>query len=269
MGQRRQGGWWWVSGWWVGGLLFVATACGSGTSAAPTPTPPAPTAAPPTAIPSTPTPLPSATPLTGRPTATRTRVPPPTVPSLLPPATQPPPATPTVPSLLPPATATPPATPTRAPTRTPTPPSGAPNIPSQFPPDGNPKDSQGRLLIDASLMDRGYQPTGMTALTFQVLARRRGQPRDGDGVKSVEFIINNAQGQTVYQHTENTPPYCAFQESSGTTCRTLPARAGLTWRPSDGASTGRPMANGVHTLQVNISGQQGEFWTATFEFRIR
>lgn len=118
-------------------------------------------------------------------------------------------------------------------------------------------------------MDRGFQPTGMTALTFQVLARLRGQPKDGDGIQSVTFLINDAQGQSVYEHTENSPPYCAFQESSGTTCRTLPARAGLTWRASDNASAGQRMSNGVHTLQVNISGKQDEFWTATFEFRIR
>ena len=254
--QRKRSGWW-IGGWWIDrgwvvvGLLFVVTACGGGTSSPPTPVPPTPTTAPsvtprPTALP------PTATALSGRPTATRTRVPPPTVPSLLPPATR-----------------TPPATPTQAPTRTTTPAPGAPNIPSKFPPDGDPKDNQGRLLIDASLLDRGYQPTGMTALTFQVLARRRGQPKDGDGIQSVEFVVNDAEGRTVYQHTENTPPYCAFQESSGTTCRTLPARAGLTWRPSDNVSAGKPMSNGVHTLQVNINGQQNEFWTATFEFRIK
>ncbi len=244
VGQRQGWGWWLVVG-----LLFMVTACGSGTTAAPTPAPtpapPSPTTAPPTAPPR-PTALPpTATTITSRPTATSTRVPPPTVPSLLPPATR----------TLPP------------PSATPTP--GAPNIPSKFPPDGDPKDNQGRLLIDASLVDRGFQPTGMTALTFQVLARLRGQPRDGDGIQSVEFVVNNAQGQTVYQHTENTPPYCAFQESSGTTCRTLPARAGLTWRASDNTTAGKPMSNGVHTLQVNIQGKQNEFWTATFEFRIK
>ena len=120
------------------------------------------------------------------------------------------------------------------------------------------------------LIDPNYSPTAMTALTFQVRVRIKGQPQDGDGIDNVSFAITDSQGNEVYRHVENSAPYCAFQESSGTTCRTLPARRGLKWRNSDNNEiVNRDMSNGPHTLRISVNGKNGEVWNGEYAFGIR
>ena len=241
-------------------LAAVLAACGSAASDRPAPTPiiivvTATNAPTPIILVVTATSAP-ATPVALVP-ATATPVPP--APTAAPPTNAPPTAAP-------PTNAPPTAAPTRpAPTRTPAATPTLPTIQTKFPPDGVKIET-----LDIRLIDPNYSPTSMTALTFQVRARIKGQPRDGDGIDSVTFAISDNQGDEVYRHVERNAPYCAFQEVSGTTCRTLPARRGLKWRASDNDEiVNRDMSNGPHTLRVTVNGKNGELWNGEYAFGIR
>ncbi len=230
-------------------LLAILAGCGSGAanSGAPTPIIIVVTATP---APATPAALAVAT------------VPPPPPPTAAPPTTAPPTAAP--PTARPP-TAAPTFTPTRAATRAPAPTPTLPTIETKFPPEGVNVQN-----LDIQLVDRGFSLAGMTALTFQVLARVKGQPRDGGGIQDVTFVITDPQGYEVYRHTEQNAPYCAFQEATGTICRVLPARQGLKWRNSDNNEiVNRTMTAGPHTLRVTVNGKNGELWNGQFAFSIR
>ena len=109
-----------------------------------------------------------------------------------------------------------------------------------------------------------YQKVASTSLVFRVVAsRKKGKP-DGDGIKSVEFIVTNDQGDVVYRHTENTHPYCGFQESSSETCRIIPIKPGAKWYNTD-----TPIAKGFHTLEIIVRGKDDNQLDASVDFEIK
>ena len=185
----------------------------------------------------------------------------PTIADKTPTATPPPP-----PPTAPPAatTAALPLSPTarpRAPTPTPT----LPVVWTPFVVEGNNID---RFVV--SLANPNSAPARVQSLTLRQAARIKPGTRDGDGIQDVQFeITEDASGEFVYRHVERNVPYCAFQEQSGTTCRTIPVRAGLRWPNSDNNEIlNRAVRSGPHSLQVTVNGKNGELWQGTFPFTI-
>lgn len=126
--------------------------------------------------------------------------------------------------------------------------------------------------LKVTIMASRFNKNGTNFIGFRVLARRKGRNKDGEGIRSVNFsIVDEDEHTQVYAHTERTAPYCAFQESSGTTCRVLSAKKGDVWRASDAANevTQVPFRDGTFSLQVNVNGENGEGWFATSTFKIK
>ena len=126
--------------------------------------------------------------------------------------------------------------------------------------------------LDVTITAARFNRNGAGLLGFRVLAQRKGSNKDGDGIESVQFVITDQdEGGEVYKHTERTAPYCAFQESSGTTCRVLTAKKDELWRASD-SNEGVdqvPFRDGTFTLQVTVNGKNNELWIASVTFRIK
>lgn len=109
-----------------------------------------------------------------------------------------------------------------------------------------------------------YQKVASQGLVFRVIAsRKKGKP-DGDGIKSVKFIVTNDQGDVVYQHTENNHPYCGFQESNDGTCRIIPIGPGAKWYNTD-----TPIGKGFHTLQIIVRGKDDNQLDSSVDFEIK
>ena len=126
--------------------------------------------------------------------------------------------------------------------------------------------------LKVTIMASRFNKNGTSFIGFRVLARRKGRSKDGDGIRSVNFsIVDEDEHTQVYAHTERNAPFCAFQESSGTTCRVLSAKKGDVWRASDAANevTQVPFRDGTFSLQVNVNGENGEGWFATSTFKIK
>ncbi|MFN8484224.1 MAG: hypothetical protein U0768_14395 [Anaerolineae bacterium] len=196
--------------------------------------------------------------------------------------------------------AQPSATPAAAPSETPVPPRtelptavpsatkqpAATNTPVSPPPTAVPKSPPptptlptiwNPSTIDGNHIDRfaniglrdPHPPGAVTALTLQMLARIKGQNHDGGGIDNVRFVIRDSQDNDVYQHEENSAPFCAFQEASGTMCRTLQMTPGLKWRKSDDGSPPMDIRSGAYMLEVTVNGHQGESWIGKYNFRIK
>ncbi|MFN8499619.1 MAG: hypothetical protein U0641_17340 [Anaerolineae bacterium] len=165
---------------------------------------------------------------------------------------------------------------TKAPAATNTP---APPLPPTKPPSASPTSSDVWVpgTVDGNHIDRfaatprlrdPHLPGAVTALTLQMLARIKGQNQDGGGIQNVKFVISDNKDEDVYQHEEDKAPFCAFQEVSGSTCRTLQMKPGLMWRKSDNGDPPKQIKSGEYTLKVTVNGSQGEAWIGTYTFKI-
>ena len=73
-------------------------------------------------------------------------------------------------------------------------------------------------MFFAHLVFPDYDPAATTSLTFQVLAHNpMSSKKEGVGIDSVEFTIEDPDGNQVYDQVEKNPPYCAFSDD-GKTC---------------------------------------------------
>ncbi len=107
----------------------------------------------------------------------------------------------------------------------------------------------------------GFQPDAVTdpvrfqgrmALRVEVFDTRVGR-QDGDGIAEVTFqLTNNDSGDTVYDSTEESAPYCLFG-GSDPLCSTLVfAQTNFQW------PNGESIYNGNYTAQINILTQAGD-----------
>lgn len=156
------------------------------------------------------------------------------------------------------ATATPrrPAPPTPRPP-TPVPPSDPVGLRLTQPIDGN---TLNGLVV--RLLQPGFNPVGMNSLGFRAYARiSPGRIADGNGISQVRFRISGPSGFE-YEHTENSAPYCLFQETNGTQCRVL--RVGDLWW-----GTQTRIAPGAYVLLVEVQGGNGLRWQSGLDFRLK
>lgn len=160
---------------------------------------------------------------------------------------------------LPRPTAVPIPRPTAAPTprpATPVPPSNPVGLKLTQPIDGNTLDG---LVV--RILQPGFNPAGMNSLGFRAYARiAPGKIADGNGIAQVRFQITGPNGFE-YEHTENSAPYCLFQESSGAQCRAL--RVGDLWW-----GTNTRIAPGAYVLLVEAQGN-GLRWQSGLNFKLK
>lgn len=160
---------------------------------------------------------------------------------------------------LPRPTAVPIPRPTAAPTprpATPVPPSDPVGLKLTQPIDGNTLDG---LVV--RILQPGFNPAGMNSLGFRAYARiAPGKIADGNGIAQVRFQITGPNGFE-YEHTENSAPYCLFQESSGAQCRAL--RVGDLWW-----GTKTRIAPGAYVLLVEAQGN-GLRWQSGLNFKLK
>lgn len=160
---------------------------------------------------------------------------------------------------LPRPTAVPIPRPTAAPTprpATPVPPSDPVGLKLTQPIDGNTLDG---LVV--RILQPGFNPAGMNNLGFRAYARiAPGKIADGNGIAQVRFQITGPNGFE-YEHTENSAPYCLFQESSGAQCRAL--RVGDLWW-----GTKTRIAPGAYVLLVEAQGN-GLRWQSGLNFKLK
>lgn len=156
-------------------------------------------------------------------------------------------------------TAVPIPRPTAAPTprpATPVPPSDPVGLKLTQPIDGNTLDG---LVV--RILQPGFNPAGMNSLGFRAYARiAPGKIADGNGIAQVRFQITGPNGFE-YEHTENSAPYCLFQESSGAQCRAL--RVGDLWW-----GTKTRIAPGAYVLLVEAQGN-GLRWQSGLNFKLK
>ena len=160
---------------------------------------------------------------------------------------------------LPRPTAVPIPRPTAAPTPRPAtrvPPSDPVGLKLTQPIDGNTLDG---LVV--RILQPGFNPAGMNSLGFRAYARiAPGKIADGNGIAQVRFQITGPNGFE-YEHTENSAPYCLFQEASGTQCRAL--RVGDLWW-----GTKTRIAPGAYVLLVEAQGN-GLRWQSGLNFKLK
>ena len=160
---------------------------------------------------------------------------------------------------LPRPTAVPIPRPTAAPTPRPAtrvPPSDPVGLKLTQPIDGNTLDG---LVV--RILQPGFNPAGMNSLGFRAYARiAPGKIADGNGIAQVRFQITGPNGFE-YEHTENSAPYCLFQESSGTQCRVL--RVGDLWW-----GTKTRIAPGAYVLLVEVQGNNLR-WQSGLNFNLK
>ncbi|MBP8242858.1 MAG: hypothetical protein KAX36_10795, partial [Thermoflexales bacterium] len=106
-----------------------------------------------------------------------------------------------------------------------------------------------------------FNPAGMNSLGFRAYARiAPGKIADGKGIAQVRFQITGPNGFE-YEHTENSAPYCLFQESSGAQCRAL--RVGDLWW-----GTKTRIAPGAYVLLVEVQGNELR-WQSGLNFKLK
>ncbi|MBI4771410.1 MAG: hypothetical protein HY784_13635, partial [Chloroflexi bacterium] len=86
----------------------------------------------------------------------------------------------------------------------------------------------------------------------------------GAGIASVRFTITGPGGQgTVHDHTEFGAAYCAFGGNQAGCAGSEENLADGTW-----SDTGKPVLNGVHTMTVIATDNEGAQTTATVTFTV-
>ncbi len=89
-------------------------------------------------------------------------------------------------------------------------------------------------------------------LVFQATTRFTGSGEaDGDGIDKVKLEIIDASGAVVYERTENTKPYCAFQDTNNRCNAWVFAEHGNTWKNN------APIVSGAYTLRATSFAKTG------------
>lgn len=103
-------------------------------------------------------------------------------------------------------------------------------------------------------------PLVTNALVFEVTAHAGGE--NGFGIRNVQLLILELNGQVVYEHTENNPPYCMFGDQNGQ-CNVYNFQNGRKW------PNGRTIRNGTYFLRAFARAQDGRIRTAETAMDIR
>jgi len=120
-------------------------------------------------------------------------------------------------------------------------------------------------MFFAHLVFPDYEPAATTSLTFQVLAHNpMSSKKDGEGINSVEFTIQDPDGNQVYDQVEKNAPYCAFSDD-GKTCNVFDfAKNNFQW-PNNGGQ----IVSGRYTIRVEaLSGSADMNGSAYFLIQV-
>jgi hypothetical protein len=86
-----------------------------------------------------------------------------------------------------------------------------------------------------------------------------------DGISRVTFSVQDLNGVEIYNHPEQSAPYCLFQEDQAGRCKRLPIQPGATW------PDGTPIAPGLYTIQIQIQADNAdlnEFWDVGVDLQL-
>jgi len=119
--------------------------------------------------------------------------------------------------------------------------------------------------IRASIVWPDYGGPATTDLVFWVEARNPSVgKKDGAGIKSVDFVITDSNGQEVFNHTENTSRYCGFGGGEPDCVVFHFADNNFNWPGTD-----LPIQNDDYTLTATVNSADGNQWNGSGTFSIR
>jgi hypothetical protein len=110
-----------------------------------------------------------------------------------------------------------------------------------------------------------YGGAAAASLVFWVEARNpQVGNKDGAGISSVDFVITDSSGQTVYSHTAKTSPYCAFGVEKDVCDVFIFVDNGNQW-----PETNLPIQDGDFILTATVNADGGSQWSGTASFSIK
>jgi hypothetical protein len=119
--------------------------------------------------------------------------------------------------------------------------------------------------IRAAIVWPDYGGPATTDLVFWVEARNPSVgKKDGAGIKSVDFVLTDSNGQTVYSHTENTSRYCGFGGGEPDCVVFHFADNGFKWPGTD-----LPIENDDYTLTATVNAADGNQWSGSATLSIQ
>jgi hypothetical protein len=119
--------------------------------------------------------------------------------------------------------------------------------------------------IRATIVWPDYGGPATTDLVFWVEARNPSVgKKDGAGIKSVDFVLTDSNGQDVYTHTENTSRYCGFGGGEPDCVVFHFADNNFNW-----PGTNLPIQNDDYTLTATVNSADGNQWSGSGTFSIR
>ena len=86
----------------------------------------------------------------------------------------------------------------------------------------------------------------------------------GSGILSIDFVIKDSDGQTVYSNTVNKPVYCVFGGGDPDCTEFVFADNNYQW-----PGTNLPVQNGDFTLTATVNAQDGSKWSGSASFSIQ
>ena len=119
--------------------------------------------------------------------------------------------------------------------------------------------------IRATIVWPDYGGPATTELVFWVEARNPQVGKsDGAGIKSVDFVLTDSNGQTVYSHTENASRYCGFGGGEPDCTVFRFADYNFNW-----PGTNLPIQNDDYTLTAIVNAADGNQWNGSGTFSIK
>jgi hypothetical protein len=119
--------------------------------------------------------------------------------------------------------------------------------------------------IRATIVWPDYGGPASTDLVFWVEARNPSVGKsDGAGIKSVDFVLADSNGQTVYSRTENQSRYCGFGGGEPDCIVFHFADNGFKWPGTD-----LPIQNGDYTLTATVNSKDGNQWSGSATLSIQ
>jgi hypothetical protein len=119
--------------------------------------------------------------------------------------------------------------------------------------------------IRAAIVWPDYGGPATTDLVFWVEARNPSVgKKDGAGIKSVDFVLTDSNGQTVYSHTENTSRYCGFGGGEPDCVVFHFADNSFNW-----PGTNLPIQNDDYTLTATVNSADGNQWSGSASLSIQ
>jgi len=119
--------------------------------------------------------------------------------------------------------------------------------------------------IRATIVWPDYGGPATTELVFWVEARNPQVGKsDGAGIKSVDFVLTDSNGQDVYSHTENASRYCGFGGGEPDCTVFRFADYNFNW-----PGTNLPIQNDDYTLTATVNAADGNQWNGSGTFSIK